>query len=242
MKYLLLLLLLCADSFAVEERPCTEGFITGFETLDGWEDDSAEGSPHSYSIENGVLRMTTRPETRDRVKISTSQRFGAGRYIWRVYVPAMGVGDQASIGAFLYHDDKHEVDFEIGYGTAALRGKLNAQETELVCYCTCQAYPYSSSQILIAREAWYNLSMDITHGKDGNYLVTWFVNDRQVKKLQTRFGDEITFTVHCSVENLTFMGDHLPTQENYALFDAVEVKPYDTTEEPSEEEIIPNHE
>jgi hypothetical protein len=62
--------------------------------------------------------------------------------------------------------------------------------------------------------------MDITHGKDDNYLVTWFVNDRQVKKLQTRFGDEITFTVHCSVENLAFMGDHLPTQENYALFDS----------------------
>ena len=63
-----------------------------------------------------------------------------------------------------------------------------------------------------------------------------------VKQLQTRFGDEITFTVHCSVENLTFMGDHIPAQENYALFDAVEVKPYGTTEESSEEELIPNHE
>ncbi len=218
MKCVSILLWLLPAVFAVAQQH--EVFFSDFENLDGWVDDSSEGSPHAYQIEDGKLRIVTRPETRDRVKIRTTNRFGAGRYTWRVYVPAMGVGDQASIGAFLYHDDKHEVDFEIGYGTAALREKLNAQENDLVCYCTCQAYPYSSSQILITREAWYNLSMDIAHGKDDNYLVTWFVNDRQVKQLQTRFGDEITFTVHCSVENLTFMGDHIPTQENYALFDS----------------------
>ena len=218
MKCVSILLWLLPAAFAVAQQHGV--FFSDFENLDGWVDDSSQGSPHAYQIEDGKLRIVTRPETRDRVKIRTTNRFGAGRYTWRVYVPAMGVGDQASIGAFLYHDDKHEVDFEIGYGTAALREKLNAQENDLVCYCTCQAYPYSSSQILITREAWYNLSMDITHGKDDNYLVTWFVNDRQVKQLQTRFGDEITFTVHCSVENLTFMGDHIPTQENYALFDS----------------------
>ena len=218
MKCVSILLWLLPAVFAVAQQH--EVFFSDFENLDGWVDDSSEGSPHAYQIEDGKLRIVTRPETRDRVKIRTTNRFGAGRYTWRVYVPTMGVGDQASIGAFLYHDDKHEVDFEIGYGTAALREKLNAQENDLVCYCTCQAYPYSSSQILITREAWYNLSMDIAHGKDDNYLVTWFVNDRQVKQLQTRFGDEITFTVHCSVENLTFMGDHIPTQENYALFDS----------------------
>jgi len=220
---LLLIPLLQANA---QDNPEPDTFRFPFENLDGWKDDSSEGSPHSYSITDGVLRISTRPETRDRVKISTINRFGAGRYNWRVYVPAMGAGDQASIGAFLYHDDKHEVDCGIGYGTAAVREKLNAQETDLVCYCTCQAYPYSSSQILIAHEAWYNLSMDITHGKKNNYLITWFVNDQQVKQLQTRFGDEITFTVHCSVENLIFMGDHIPTQENYALFNKVEVKSY----------------
>ena len=41
-------------------------------------------------------------------------RFGAGKYTWRVYVPAMGKGDQASIGVFLYRDDQHEIDSEIG--------------------------------------------------------------------------------------------------------------------------------
>jgi len=40
--------------------------------------------------------------------------------------------------------------------------------------------------------------------------------------LQTSFGDETAFTVHCSVENLLFIGDHIPTQENYAVFDYVE--------------------
>jgi hypothetical protein len=27
------------------------------------------------------------------------------------------------------------------------------------------------------------------------------------------------FAFFCSVENLTFMGDHIPKQENYGLFD-----------------------
>lgn len=229
MYRILFVLALLPTLFAVTQHH--ETFHTNFENLNGWVDDSAEGSPHAYQIEDGKLRMVTRPETRDRVKIRTTNRFGAGRYTWRVYVPAMGVGDQASIGAFLYHDDKHEVDFEIGYGTAAVREELQAQDTDLVCYCTSQAHPYSSSQLVIPRDAWYTLVMDIRHGENDNYKVTWFVNDRQVKQLQTRFGDEITFTVHCSVENLTFMGDHIPTQENYALFDTVIVKPYNKPEE-----------
>ena len=221
------LLLLLPFLFAhAQDTPAPNQFHATFENMDGWVDNSAEGSLHSYTITDGVLRLSTRLETRDRVKIRTVNRFGAGRYVWRVYVPAMGKGDQTSIGAFLYKDDQHEIDFEIGYGTATVREELNARDTDLVCYCTSQGHPSSSSQRLIKREAWYTFAMDITHGKDGNYLVTWFVNDEEVKQLQIHFGDETTFTTHCSVENLTFMGDHIPTQENYALFDSVEVKSY----------------
>ena len=81
------------------------------------------------------------------MKVRTTDRFRAGRYTWRVYAPTMGEGDQASIGAFSPRDDKHEVDFEIGHGKARVRKKLAAKNSDLVCYCTSQGYPYSSSQV-----------------------------------------------------------------------------------------------
>jgi hypothetical protein len=196
-----------------------------FGDLKEWQDDSQGSSPRSYGIIQGALRISTRAQTRDRVKVRTTDRFGAGKYTWRVYVPTMGEGDQASTGAFLYSDDQHEVDFEIGYGKATLRQALKASQTELVCYCTSQGFPSSSSQMLIASEAWHTISIEVEHGKNGNYLIEWIVNGRVVKKLQMAFGDEITFTVHCSVENLLFIGDHIPAQENHAVFDYVEFVP-----------------
>jgi hypothetical protein len=193
--------------------------------LNEWQDDSQNNSPRSYSINNGILRISTRGQTRDRVKVRTTSRFGAGKYTWRVYVPEMGKGDQASIGAFLYKDDEHEVDFEIGYGKASVRKTLKASDTDLVCYCTSQGYPYSSNQLLVESEVWHTVSIEVSHGKNDDYLITWVVDGKKSKQLQTSFGDEITFTVHCSVENLLFIGDHVPTQENYAIFDYVEFIP-----------------
>lgn len=216
----LLMLSLASGCVGAAEESIPGAFRTSFDGLAGWRDDSRGNSPRSYSLTNGLLRISTRAQTRDGVKIRTFSRFGAGRYSWRVFVPAMGEGDQTSIGAFLYRDDKHEVDFEIGYGRAKLRKQLDAKETDLVCYCTSQGHPYSSSQLLIKRDAWYVLSIDLTCGEDGNYLITWLVDGKQVKQLQSTFGNEVTFTAHCSVENLLFIGDHIPTQENYGLFDS----------------------
>lgn len=204
-----------------------------FNDLKEWQDDSQNNSPRSYAITNGTLRISTRGQTRDRVKIRTTGRFAAGKYTWRVYVPEMGKGDQASIGAFLYKDDKHEVDFEIGYGKASVRKELKASDTDLVCYCTSQGYPSSSSQLLVESEAWHTVSIEAGHGKNGNYLIKWVVDGKQAKQLQTSFGDEIAFTVHCSVENLLFIGDHLPTQENYAIFEYVEFVPAKGTRKPT---------
>lgn len=200
-------------------------FQSDFTDLKGWQNDSSRKSPQSYSLSDGILRMSTRPSTRDRVKIRTKRRFGAGRYSWRIFAPAMGKGDQASIGAFLYKDDKHEIDFEIGYGKTSVRKKLKAGPRDLICYNTSQGHPSSSDQILIKAKTWYVFSIDLTHGKDGNYLITWLVNEKQVKQLQSNFGDEVTFTAHCSVENLIFLGEHIPKQENYGLFDYFEFIP-----------------
>jgi len=215
-------------SVIVVAAGCADGGRTvrwEFNDLKEWQDDSQNDSPRSYAITNGRLRISTRGKTRDRVKVKTTSRFGTGKFTWRVYVPEMGQGDQASIGAFLYKDDKHEVDFEIGYGKASVRKELKAIDTDLVCYCASQGYPYSSSQVLIESEAWHTISIEVGYGKSGDYMVKWVVDGKQAKQLQTSFGDDITFTVHCSVENLLFIGDHLPGQENYAIFDYVEFVP-----------------
>ena len=229
MKRHLTIAILSVTTFATGGTDKVRKHLWEFDDLEEWRDDSQNKSPRSYTITDGTLRISTRGQTRDRVKVRTNGRFGAGKYTWRVYVPEMGKGDQASIGAFLYRDDKHEVDFEIGYGKASVRDKLKASDTDLVCYCTSQGYPYGSSQLLVKSEAWHIISIEIGHGKDGNYLIKWVVDGKQVKQLQTSFGDEIAFTVHCSVENLSFLGDHIPTQENYAIFDYVEFVPAEGT-------------
>jgi hypothetical protein len=205
-------------------------FSSDFKSLALWEDDSTEGSPKSYKIidkEKGLLRISTRAGTMDRVKIATRQKFSAGEYKWRVFVPNMGIGDQASIGAFLYQDDLHEIDFEIGYGTSKLRNSLGAKADELVCYLTSQGGPHSSTKVLLKSEKWYECSIKISFAKNDNYLIEWFLNDVKVKTLQTEFSEETEFKAVCSVENLSFLGDHLPTKDNYAIFDFFEFKETD---------------
>ncbi len=218
--------LLCAGCVSSARLQSTRG-RWGFNDLEEWQNDCARMSPASYVTTNGLLHISTRERTRDRVKVRTRNRFGAGTYTWRIYVPEMGEGDQASIGAFLYKDDKHELDFEIGYGKKKVRAELGAEEDDVVCYCSSQGNPYSSSQLLLTRGMWHKFTLEVLPGEEGNYHVKWSIDDKQMKRLQTRFGGEVSFTIHCSVENLLFMGDHIPARENYALFDYVVYEPGD---------------
>jgi hypothetical protein len=54
----------------------------------------------------------------------------------------MGVGDMASIGAFLYLDDTQELDFEVGYGRKNTRNELKAEPDDLIVYMTSQKNPF----------------------------------------------------------------------------------------------------
>jgi hypothetical protein len=208
---------------AIADSPSV--FRANFDNLNGWKNDSAAGSPKSYRLENGSLLMSTRVDSKDRVKLATTRRFGLGKYEWRVYVPKLGVGDQASVGAFLYRDDKHEVDFEIGYGKQKLRNKLKAQADDLVCYSTSQGHPYSSSQFLLKREQWYVFALELKKGSIGKYTIVWSIDNKVVKTLPTKIDSKVDFTVHCSVENLTFMGEHLPKVKPWAKFDYFQFTP-----------------
>lgn len=186
-----------------------------------WEDDSMN-SPSSYHLEDGYLKMTTRPYTKDRVKTKSNRSdFGLGSYKWRIYVPSFVLNEQCNIGAFLYHagDTEYELDFEIGSGNSMHRDELSAEEDQVIVYCTSQKRPHHSERFLIESEMWHEFMMTLEKGKRGHYLVKWYINDVLVKTLQTDIKTKITFSIHNSLENLAFVGDHLPRRENYVLFD-----------------------
>lgn len=198
--------------------------IWNFDDLTDWTDATQVGSPN-YWIENGNLHMFTNPNTWDRTKVkNTSGSYGVGTYRWHVYVPTMGEGDMASIGAFLYNNDTHELDFEIGYGKQTERTALNAASDDLIVYMTTQGNPFQSYKIKIKREQWYYLTLELTLNSKGRYIVNWKINDVAVATAQLNYGKTTKFDIYCSVENLTFIGDHIPTIQNYALFDSVEFK------------------
>lgn len=187
----------------------------------------ASARPEAIVVKDGKVSITTRAQTWDRMKITTLNRqFGAGSYTWRVFVPKMGQGDMASVGAFIYFNDQHEMDFEIGSGSAKLRQDLKTAADEVVCYCTSQANPGSSTTVNIKANAWYDLKLSLEVQADGNYLARWTINGRLVKELKTQISAKTRFGIHCSVENLKFIGDHQPKQNHEAHFDRVVFTPH----------------
>jgi hypothetical protein len=173
----------------------------------------------NYSLQGDTLRMYTRANTYDRPKVrSKEKKYLTGTYSWRVFVPNMGKGDMASIGCFLYYDDLHELDFEIGYGKEQLRKKSDAKDDEVLCYITSQGNPWHQKIKPIKTNAWYDCSIKLSEKKN-NYFIEWFVNNKLFSSRQLEFGKEIPFYIYSSFENLTFMGDHIAKQQNYTLFD-----------------------
>jgi hypothetical protein len=194
-----------------------------FNDLNEWEDATQVGFPNYY-IDNDTLHMFTNANTWERTKIKSTATYTTGTFSWRVYVPEMGVGDCASIGALLYSDDTHELDFEIGYGNQASRQQLNAASDDLIVYNTSQANPYHSFQSKIKRGQWYTLSINLTLNSKKKYVANWKIDDVVLTSATLSYGTTTKFKIFCSVENLNFIGDHIPYTQNYALFDWVEFK------------------
>ena len=197
--------------------------IWNFNDLNEWTDATQVGYPN-YWIENGNLHIFTNPNTWERTKVKTIASFGAGTYNWSVYIPEMGVGDMTSIAGFLYNNDTHELDFEIGYGSQNTRNFLGAQADDLIVYMTTQGNPFQSNQVKIKRNQWYGLTLQLTLNSKGSYVATWKINNLIAATAQLNYGKTTKFNVFCSVENLQFIGDHIPQNQNYALFDSVEYK------------------
>lgn len=194
-----------------------------FDNLNEWADATQVGNPN-YFIDNGNLNIFTHANTYDRTKIKSIASYTTGTYTWKVYVPEMGMGDQASIGAFLYNNDTHELDFEIGYGKQSERESLNALSDELIVYVSSQSNPALSYKKTIKRGLWYSLSIQLTL-VNRNYFAKWAINNEVLGATQLNYGTKFKFNIFCSLENLSFMGDHIPYINNYALFDFVEYNP-----------------
>lgn len=196
----------------------------GFRNLDGWVYTHQDDNPDMQcEIDKGKLKIWTRKGSYDRKKMRTADRiYTTGRYTWRTYVPPIKLGDQTSIGSWLYCDDKHEIDFEVGSGNNQIREELKAGPDDLVVYMTTQGNPYHTFPRLI-KSGWHIFEIDIT-SIDGKYSVKWFIDGKECASIQQTYGQEIAFYIYCSVENLKFLGDNIATQDNYGLFDYVKYK------------------
>ncbi len=200
-------------------------FQDNFEDLENfktyWENNSWK-SPKSYALENGHLKISTRANSLDRVKVRTkSNNFTTGTYQWRIFIPEFTLYEQCSIGAFLYHNDikEFEFDFEIGSGAKEDRDKIHLKEDEAIVYCVSQFEPSNSSHFAVKMGAYSDFTIELID-VDGFYLVKWLINNKLVKTLQTKVKSNTPFRVHASLENLHFMGDIKTTKENYVLFDS----------------------
>lgn len=228
------------------------GIMYNFADLEGWQKTGLVSGINPISIvdnadcEDGkALRIYTRPgdaymgTNGDRFKVQTGTRFYSGRFEWRVYVPVMGMNDRTSIGAFVYFDDGHELDFEICSGKASDRSALGAGADDMLCLVTSQANPFFSEFSKIKGNEWHTLVLDLKN-ENGKYMAEWLVNGNSLKRQLLNFGeDDANFRVICSVENLMGMGDHAATQENYGLFDYFAYLPHDDSTAPLLEGQLP---
>lgn len=210
-----------------EQFPSTKSTLWNFSTLAHWQEDSqqTEGEKNYVLDSRGYLKLFTQPYTAERTKLRSVESFALGTYTWKIFVPEMGNGDNTSIGAFLYHDDAHELDFEIGNGTQELRKAMHAKNDELLAIMTCQGNPNCSKTIKIKNNAWYEFSLTVQKSKKNRWIALWKINQKTYFKTELQYQKMINFHIYCSVENLPFMGDHLPKVINYALFDYVKFEP-----------------
>lgn len=223
MKTLLLLLLLLPTLTAAGRRE--KGIRWDFDSLDGWVYEHQDTSSHSMCyVKDGMLRIDTRPFTYDRQKMHTREKtYRAGRYRWRTFISNIADWEQVSIGSWIYHDDHHELDFEVGYGTSNARRECGAKDGELVVYMTNQDHPRFTKCIPI-KPGWHDFEIRLDRGDAGNYRALWLIDGKVKQDRQLQFGEEIPFYIYCSVENLRFLGEKIAEHSNYGLFDWVEYK------------------
>lgn len=205
-----------------------------FDNADDWvnasQDENANISQTSLEsntqAEDGkVVKIYTEANTQQRKKLKTKKQYGAGLYTWRTYISDLGATERVSIGSWLWNSDKHELDFEVGSGTAKERETLGVTDDEVIAYITCQDNPFVQQKVKIKKNTWHTFKIDLQL-VDNKYFATWIIDDVKCAAQQLTYGQEHPFYIFCSTENLKFIGDNWPYQENYGLWDYVTYTPY----------------
>ncbi len=191
-----------------------------------WEHNNVSDSPDLIVYKDGMLRISTQAGTEQRKKAYTkSWEHAQGKYQWRIFVSDLGIGEKCSIGAFLYKDDQHELDFEIASGNTAARAEYDAKDDELLVYMTSQGNPWFQKIVKIKKNKWYTFEIDLKL-INGSYQAKWSIDGENKAEKQLDFGNKTMFRVFCSLENLNPFGDFLPKKDNYTLFDYVKYTEY----------------
>lgn len=192
-----------------------------FYDIKDWKHSHQDDSPNpQYLIQDGKLTLFTRANSRDRQKMRTiSNHFTSGTYTWKAKIPEIITSEQVSIGCFIYCDDHHELDFEIGYGKETKRAEIKVAPDELIAYMTCQDFPFVSGCAPI-KPGWHDFAIQLDL-EDGKYVASWIIDGQLKQKKKLEFGTEISFIIFCSVENLKFIGDEIPKNDTYGIFDCV---------------------
>lgn len=180
-------------------------------------------------VEDGVLCIRTHAGTFERPKRRTREKtYTSGVYTWKTFIPEVGPGDQTSFGSWIYCDDRHEIDFEVGWGTNDMRNKTKAEAGELVACMTNQDFPGTTSYAPVTAGEWhiFQIRLDLRTVKlDGKkktcYYCSWIIDGNTVKEKQLEFGPEIGFHIFVSVENLKFIGTRPAAQDNIGKFEWV---------------------
>ncbi|MDR0691672.1 MAG: toxin-antitoxin system protein [Prevotellaceae bacterium] len=210
-----------------------------FAILDGWtlanqgndDIDHTSIADNADCEDNKALRIYTEANSQQRKKVRTVKQYGSGLYTWRIYISDLGDVERVSIGSWLWHDDEHELDFEVGSGTSEERAALQLTEDEVIAYITCQAHPWVQQKVRIQKNTWHIFQIDLKL-VNGKYFATWLIDDVSYAAQQLSFGEDYPFYIFCSIENLKFIGDTWPYKDNYGLWDYTVYTPYLYSMEP----------
>jgi len=79
-----------------------------------------------------------------------------------------------------------------------------------------------TDQFLLKAGAWHTLAIEFVATDRGIYDLAWAIDGRLIKRVSSEIKSFVDFALLCSMGNLDFIGDHIPRQENHALFDWAE--------------------
>ena len=210
-----------------------------FDTMKEWKvaNQGNDQDEHSSIVDNmeckdgKALKIYTDANSQQRKKLRTTQQYGAGLYTWQTYISNLGEVERTSIGSWLWHDDKHELDFEVGSGTSVERKKYNLSSDEVIAYITSQDNPWLQQKVVIKKNEWHLFQIDLKL-VGGKYFATWLIDNKPYAMQQLSYGEDFPFYIFCSTENLKFIGDTWPYQRNFGLWDYVSYTPYSYSREP----------